>query len=168
MRHCHWLKHTKSGPRTCGVLFVDKRATRNRDSGLDERKKQVGVILYSGDTDFESRQGYHNKTHFRTCKIKYIKFTVTGQPQDSECSNRTYKAFRFYLHGMCFESRSENCLPWTQFSLFPPGKFPRYTLRLGFSHHFQFIIYQSSWYSTLLVGDLKAPSDKYVLDALTN
>jgi len=111
VRHCHCLKHTKSGPIACGVLIAYKRDTSKSDSGLDQRKEQVCVILYSGDTDFESRPGYHNKAHFRTCIIKYIKFTVTGQPQDSECSNWTYKAFRFYLYGTCFESRSENCFP---------------------------------------------------------
>jgi len=66
VRHCHCLKHTKSGPRACGTLIADTRATSRSDSGLDHRKEQVGVILYSGDTDFEPRPGYHKKAHFRT------------------------------------------------------------------------------------------------------
>jgi hypothetical protein len=111
VRHCNCLKHTKSGPRACGVLIADKRATSRSDSGLDQRREQVGVILYSGDTDFDFRPSYDNKAHFRTCIIKYIRFTITGQPQVSECSNWSYKASRSYLQGICFESRSENCLP---------------------------------------------------------
>jgi hypothetical protein len=65
VRHCHCLKHTKSGPRACEIFTADKRATGRSDTGRDPRKEQVGMILYSGDTDFESRPGYHKKSTFQ-------------------------------------------------------------------------------------------------------
>jgi hypothetical protein len=151
VRHCHCHKHTKSGPRACGVLIADKRATSRSDSGLDQRKEQAGVILYSGDRDFEFRPRYHNKAHFRTCINKYIKFDVTGIPQDSECSNWSTRllAFIYMVYVLILDRKPAYHEQY--FSLFPPGKFPRYTLRLGFPHHFQSIIYHSSRYSTLFI-----------------
>ena len=92
--------------------------------------------------------------------IKYINFTVTGQPQDADCSNWSYKTSRFYLYGMCFDYRSENCLPWTIFFPVSSRHMSALHSQIDLPLHFQFVIYQSSWYSTLLVGDLSRSSGK--------
>jgi hypothetical protein len=42
---------------------------------------------------------------------------VTGQAQDSECSNRTYKSSCFYLDGVCSAPWQEHCLPWVMLFL---------------------------------------------------